>query len=494
MRTKSWICPAAVLVLLAASAAARQGKPPLSFEANVLSVDKIDHTVLRPVDVEALLLEDAMTAGKPGVPFRVAATVPVDLAVGETGTWEDLGGGARLWRLRVSSPGAYFLSFKLAGFELPWGAELRFVSVDRDHFYGPYTLRNNNPLRLFRSPTVAGDSAFLELYLPAGVAAPALRVTEVSHGYRDFRGLSQKPFRDGRGPSGLERLPKLLPLPVKAECEVDVNCPEGADWQDDKQAVAETFDGNFICTGTLLNNVREDCRYLFLTANHCTKSKGKAATLVFFWNYENSGCNTGDAPIDQTTTGSTFLAGNAQSDFTLVELTEVPPDAYNVYHAGWNRVDSPASQGIAIHHPNDLPRKISFELDPLEDGGNFSGGWGDDHWRVVGWDIGTTEPGSSGSGLWNPAHQVVGQLHGGIADCSGGWDEYGKLAASWLNGAAQHLDPDGTGANSVNGLDCTAGGPPPPPCEGGLVGDPCNVDSDCCSNKCKGPAGGKTCR
>ena len=39
--------------------------------------------------------------------------------------------------------------------------------------------------------------------------------------------------------------------------------------------MAETFDGTFVCTGSMVNNVREDCRNFFLTANHCVKSKGR---------------------------------------------------------------------------------------------------------------------------------------------------------------------------------------------------------------------------
>ncbi len=34
-------------------------------------------------------------------------------------------------------------------------------------------------------------------------------------------------------------------------------------------------------------------------------------------------------------------------------------------------------------------------------------------WRVLRWDQGTTEPGSSGSGLWNQDHLIVGTLSGG---------------------------------------------------------------------------------
>ena len=34
-------------------------------------------------------------------------------------------------------------------------------------------------------------------------------------------------------------------------CMTDVNCPEGAPYQDDKRAVAEGYDGAFICSGQM---------------------------------------------------------------------------------------------------------------------------------------------------------------------------------------------------------------------------------------------------
>ena len=93
-----------------------------------------------------------------------------------------------------------------------------------------------------------------------------------------------------------------------------------------------------------------------------------------------------------------------------------------------------------------------------------------------------------------PSHQIVGQLHGGTGDCDGGWDEYGKLSVSWVNGLSELLDPDNLGATFVNGRNCVGEPPPPDPCGLGKSGDPCGADSECCSGKCKGKSGSKTCR
>ena len=75
------------------------------------------------------------------------------------------------------------------------------------------------------------------------------------------------------------------------------------------------------------------------------------------------------------------------------------------------------------------------------------------HIRVHDWDAGTTEPGSSGSHLFDQNHCVVGQLGGGFAAC--GNDEpdwYGRLSVSWTGGGtsatrlSDWLDPFGNGA------------------------------------------------
>ena len=61
------------------------------------------------------------------------------------------------------------------------------------------------------------------------------------------------------------------------------------------------------------------------------------------------------------------------------------------------------------------------------------------------------------AGLWNPDHQIVGQLHGGTADCSGGWDQYGKMDESW-SALEAFLDPCSAGAISIDGYDPGSGG------------------------------------
>ena len=495
MRTnllRSPLLGALVLTLLAPVAIA-QTDGPLGLTSMVKSHSEIAHVAMKKLDVQALIAEDLKNQSelRGRTPFRVAEIQPAYYTPQNSGTLEELGDGSKLWRLAITSPDAVFTAFSLSNVRLPAGSVLWAYSPDRDSQVGPYTSRHNNSELVLGTSIVAGDKAVLELYLPAGAEIPALTVEGVSHGYRDFRNISRTPLRDGRVPRKRD-----LPGMKLGACEVDVVCPEGNGWQTDKQAVAQTFDGRFICTGTLLANARQDCRLLFLTANHCTKNSKTASKLTFFWNYENSSCGGNDANQNSSTSGSTLLGTSSTSDYTLVELNEAPPASFNVYWAGFDRGTAAASAATAIHHPDGAARKISHEFDPVVDG--ESSGWGNDHWRVTGWDVGTTEGGSSGGGLWNQNHQVVGQLHGGTGSCAGGWDEYGKLDVSWGLGAAAHLDPDGTGAVAVNGHDASACSvtPPPPPPPGGCspAGASCTAGSECCSGNCKGKSGNKTCK
>ncbi len=67
--------------------------------------------------------------------------------------------------------------------------------------------------------------------------------------------------------------------------------------------------------------------------------------------------------------------------------------------------------------------------------------------------FGVTEPGSSGSPLYEPSGLIVGHLTGGVSQCGGpeGPDLYGKIAFDWTsNGVTPDrqlqpwLDPDNT--------------------------------------------------
>jgi subtilisin-like proprotein convertase family protein len=116
---------------------------------------------------------------------------------------------------------------------------------------------------------------------------------------------------------------------------------------------------------------------------------------------------------------------------------------------------------VGIHHPDGEEKRISFENQPTTLTSYLGTGIPGDgtHWRITDWDLGTTEPGSSGSPIYNPQHQVVGQLHGGYAACGNDdSDWYGAFHVSWTGGGSNTtrlsnwLDPLGTGEVAIDTL------------------------------------------
>ena len=245
---------------------------------------------------------------------------------------------------------------------------------------------------------------------------------------------------------------------------MDVACQEGAGWENEINAVGViSTGGSSFCTGFMVNNTNNDKTPYFMTANHCRITSYNAASLVVYWNYQNSTCGGNDAKKTDFQTGSQFLAANALSDFTLVKLNQQPDPAWNVQYAGWDRSGANATMAVALHHPNTDEKAISFGYDettltkylgtqvlPTDEA---------THVRVLKWDVGTTEPGSSGSPLFDQNHRVIGQLHGGYAACgSDTSDWYGRFAVSWEGGGSSStrlsdwLDSAGTGDLTVDTL------------------------------------------
>ena len=130
-----------------------------------------------------------------------------------------------------------------------------------------------------------------------------------------------------------------------------------------------------------------------------------------------------------------MLATDRATDFTAVELNTSIPEAAQVYYSGWDRSGVAPQGSVGIHHPAGHEKRISFNDDPLTTMQNCIISTTDTttHWRVDNWELGTTEGGSSGSGLWNPANGLlVGVLSGGTAACGvSGYDCYGRLSAAW---------------------------------------------------------------
>jgi|GEM_PF-892364 len=423
--------------------------PPPELAQGGQPLGAVPQVSMPAVDVEALLAEDWQRMAD-GLPTRFAQPMAVRLDPGNSGAWERLADGAWLWRLRIAAPGALSLNLGFTTYQMPEGGRMFLYTPDYRLFRGPFTAADNELHGQFWSPILEDDEMVIEVLLPAQ-ARSGLRLvlTSVNYGYVEFGNA-----------------------PLSGSCNVDVVCPEGDAWRDEMRSVGViSTGGSTFCTGFMVNNTAQDKKPYLMTANHCGITAANAASLVVYWNYENSTCRTpgsaasgqpGDGSLDQFNTGALFRATYFDSDFTLVELDDAPDPAFNVHWAGWDRSSNNATSAVAIHHPNTDEKRISFENDATTTTSYYgtSVPGNGTHIRVTDWDLGTTEVGSSGSPLFNQDHHVIGQLHGGDAACGNdSSDWYGRFSVSWTGGGtpatrlSDWLDPTNSGAMTLDGRD-----------------------------------------
>ena len=399
-----------------------------------------------------------------------ARSIATDINLSNSGTWSPLPDGGRLWRLRLSAPGALGLIPCFDQFFIPAGAALHVYVPARDEVTGAFTAANNPADGRFNTGLIHGDVCIIEYYEPTYAAGQGkIHLNELGYAYRmvPIRKESQ-----GIGFGGSE------------VCEVNVRCPEGNNWQDQKNAVVrimvKTGPNYGWCSGSLVNNANLDCTPYILSADHCYQDGASGAISsgsdlsqwMFYFQYESPTCSN---PVSEGTlgnnsvTGCSFVAasldtgGNSGSDFVLLKLNNTPPLSYIPYYAGWSNVNTAAHNGVDIHHPSGDIKKISTYTTTLQSvsWGNIAAGT---HWQVQ-WaptvsGNGVTEPGSSGSPIFDVNHHIIGTLTGGSSDCTAPLqnDFFGKFAYHWTsNGATANkrlqnwLDPSNTGIQTLDG-------------------------------------------
>ena len=414
-----------------------KGGTPISFKESLSP--SVQTVTMESADVQSLLEEDKL-ADK-DLPFRFGYGMDTNINLNDSGSWEMLANGDQVWRVRIKSPGAYSINIIYDDFFLPPGGNFYVYNSDKSFVIGAFTEENNKIDGVFATQPVPGDEIILEYNEPYDVLGQGrIQLEKIIHAYRNVFGYpNSRDYGDSGG------------------CNNNVNCPEGLLWQDHKRTVALilTSGGSRICTGALVNNVRQDQTQYFLTADHCL---GGNNNWIFMFNYESPGCQNQNGPTTQTVQGSVLRANRSSSDFALLEITETIPVSYNVNFAGWSAMDVSPQQPVGIHHPSGDIKKISFDYDS-----GISDGWSNNdgsHWKIESWEDGTTEPGSSGSPLFDNQYRIVGQLHGGQASCSFNFnDYYGKVSASWdwgnssSNRLKDWLDPDNTGILVLDSFD-----------------------------------------
>ena len=422
----------AILLILSGAFCAAWGQGPGSEIAKTATpLDEVELVALPVMDNQALL-EAELARRTPGRAPRFAEVFEVDIRPETHGHWEVLPGGTAVWRLRIQSMGAHSLNFGFREYYLPPGGKLLIYDPQALQLMGPFTPSDNEAHDQLWTPVLEGEEAVLEVQIPLEQRPYLrLRLTSINH---DFLGFAQL---------------------LSGTCNLDAICGASngwgiVDWY--REAIRSTavygLGGNTFCTGYLVNNTREDCTPYFITAFHCEVTAANAPSLVAYWNYQNSYCrqigsiangSAGNGQLNLFNTGAIWRAAHPGTDFTLLELDDPIPSAAQPLFAGWSREATPPQDTVAcIHHPDGAEKRITFSFQ-----GTYAGAWGSgstpvptgNHLIVPDWDIGATASGSSGGPLFNRQLRVVGQLHGGAANCNNNqYDAFGWFRHAWTGG------------------------------------------------------------
>ena len=378
-------------------------------------------------------------------------------------------GSLEIWSLHVRVENAPALCIYFDSFHLPVGAQLTFRSeagrFSEDFIEGPIDFTENNDHGRWVSGEVPGEEVVVVYSQPVGtVSPPQLHISGVGYFFRML-------WLDGEYDLLAENNRGSDP------CQVDVMCPEGEDWQCQRDAVVRLRismgGGIFLCSGAMVNNTALDCRQLLLSSFHCADDMSDSdwGFLKVRYNYEYFDCDGTSSFNSHVRTGVYFLTssddisagGNINgSDFLLMEVEDPVFDSWTPFYAGWDVTGSVSTSGVGIHHPSGDRKKIStFTSNVSNSSAYFPGA----HWRVY-WEEtqtnhGVTEGGSSGSPLFDEDGRIVGTLTGGASFCDSpnAPDYYGKMSFHWSGNnpigddekLEPFLDPAGTGQQTLDG-------------------------------------------
>lgn len=398
------------------------------------------------IKIDSQVLQSLAGVNQPkDVSYQFAVPVPVNLNPENAGRIFQ-NNNELVWILGIRSKEAKSLNLILEPFRIPAGAYVYIYDSSKNTVRGAFADDNNSPSDILPTMPVPGEELILEYHVPVGIKwENTLGVSQVSH---DFLGVFGSDYKkDNR-------------YKLSQACNIDINCPDGDPYLVEKRSVCRMIvRGVELCTGVLLNNTNQQNRPLLLTAEHCIVDQNDADKTIFVFGYESPWCNGPDERVSHSLSGSVLRSTNTEIDFSLVELKTFPPLVYKPYLAGWDVSGSVPAHTSSIHHPMGDVKKLAIDLDPPVTG-TFTNMPANSFWKIVQWDGGTTEGGSSGAPLFDQTKRVVGILTGGEAVCGRSVNDYFlKLSVTYNFSSLIYqqlkgwIDPAVSGIKQLNGRD-----------------------------------------
>ncbi|MDA3853747.1 MAG: hypothetical protein PF444_05850 [Bacteroidales bacterium] len=391
--------------------------------------------------------------------LKFAHPFEVSLSPDNCGQWTTNGDGSRLWQVTIRSSGASSINIIFDQFKLPKGGRVFIYNTEMSHIIGAFTEANNKASGILPTLPVQGSEIIVEYQEPKGAEFEAeLLIGQVNHDYTDL----------------FNKMKVVGDFGDAEACEKDVTCYTDELYKKTRRSTVKLIiNGTELMTGTLLNNSKEDGTPYIITAAHGFENYAYSADkTLFVFNYQVPQCFTDlEGTREQSIAGGTMLSYSPKVsgealDFALMEMSVEPPTAYQAYYAGWNRSTTSPTSSFCIHHPQGDVKKISFDDNASLKKTLNSGGisyYPNGHWNVQVWEVGATEGGSSGSGLFNPKGQFIGGLSAGSSSCSNTRNDYFyRFDLAW-NAApkadrqlAHWLDSDNTEILELNSYEDSA--------------------------------------
>ena len=448
-----------------------QGGTPYSFDKDIKTKSEVNITPTENVNIIEMPkipqseIDAIIQKNEEGPLYQFAYGFDFDIDLKQAATIDTIDIGF-LYRLTIKSEGAHSINIIFNQYEVPVGAKLFMYNLENEHLIGAFTSNNNKVSKVLPVTPVKGDEITIEYFEPLFSNKEGdLQIGKINHDITNILSGDK-----GFGASG--------------HCQVDINCPEGEDWQNEKRAVLLMLkNGTRYCTATLVNNTNHDGIPYALTAEHCICNQNDLDKSVFYFNYESPTCGGGDGFLDKSISGGTYIAASGITDFALIKLSEIPYSTCLPYYAGWDRNDIQVASGVGIHHPRGDVKKIATFTQTPSVGECLNNTlehpyhpcqtttWYNVNFWAISWIAtesghGIMEHVSSGSPLFNNQKHIIGQLLGP------GWCEdllcaapgnqianYGKFYKSWTGGGSSSsrlrdwLNPE----NDVYQLDGIAG-------------------------------------
>lgn len=199
---------------------------PVSWTSQDVSLQKqtpdIPQIVVSRLNIDKLQQEDLMDEQN-GIPPRFGYPEKVTINLEDEGVWQALSDGSRIWRIRIISPDALSINLLYDKFYMPEGGKLFIYATDRGSSIGAFTSKNNKNSSSdgFATGLVFSNDVTVEYYEPLVVKGQGVfSIAYLVSGYR----LISEILQEGKS------------LGSSGSCQVNINCPEGANWQNEKKS------------------------------------------------------------------------------------------------------------------------------------------------------------------------------------------------------------------------------------------------------------------